>query len=776
MTITGIAPYAFTNRSSDNYVYSNTTLISVSIPKTVTEIGDHAFDNCSAMTTLRWISCGGPTVIGEYAFYRCTKLQNLAIPNGVTTIGKCAFYRCTGLTSVTIPDSVTSIGKKAFYLYNSSGSFQSLTMPGELDPTGWLLYYGMLDTLTFTGKRVLGQPHTVVDVPEREGFDHSGNNLVGRNVNKVVISDSVEVIEPHAFCGCNYLTEVTGCANVTTIGAFAFMNCDKLSHIELGQKLTTIERQAFLECDGLTAVTLPEGIKRLDYACFAWCRNLVNLNLPDSLETIGKYCFSGDMKIQIIDMSQAPDALIEKRTLISGTASLPSVLVRATGGQASQGWGIRSENNDGEDPTQYARWYEESGKLYLEAVSSGRVILETFDNYTGARGSKLLEIRGGTVIRPAEPGYLVSGEKLALSAWKMPAETQVSVQWSLAQGDEQYASISTSGLLTARAVSEAHTITVTATPTDGSEPATRTLRILPKTTGMSLALEGSILGRELSVDMSMRTSLTLTARQEPEDALQGIAWSSSSGAVASVDEGGTVTLHKPGTAVITAASTDGSGVKATLTLNVFYVDGAKTLTVSADVPEIGLQPGQSALLTVSGSAVIPAEKLDFTLSQKGIVTVDETGLVTAGNTPGTVTVTAALRGDPLGRKASLKITVIPLQVQELELIPSVGDSRAQVIEDENSQRLHHRQHPRRQGQLPADAHPPSGGDGPDRHPAHRPDPESAGLPVRKAGAVPVRQGQAGYPEPRQRHYLYPDQAHQLLRHPPERVPGGTRRG
>lgn len=129
----------------------------------------------------------------------------------MTTIGKCAFSWCNELTSVTIPDSVTSIGKEAFYLYNSSGSFQSLTMPGELDPTGWLRYSGVLDTLTFTGTKVLGQPHTVVDVPERGGFDHSGNNLVGRNVNKVVISDSVEVIEPHAFCGCNYLTEVSSC-------------------------------------------------------------------------------------------------------------------------------------------------------------------------------------------------------------------------------------------------------------------------------------------------------------------------------------------------------------------------------------------------------------------------------------------------------------------------------------------------------------------------------------------------------------------------------------
>ena len=87
-------------------------LASVTIPKSVTRIGDNAFYYCGGLTS---VTIGnGVTTIGGYAFCYCSSLSKLTIGNSVTTIGYAAFSVCPSLTNLTIPDSVTTIGGLAF--------------------------------------------------------------------------------------------------------------------------------------------------------------------------------------------------------------------------------------------------------------------------------------------------------------------------------------------------------------------------------------------------------------------------------------------------------------------------------------------------------------------------------------------------------------------------------------------------------------------------------------------------------------------------------------
>ncbi len=89
-----------------------TSLTSITIPNSVTSIGVYAFRGCSGLTSITIPN--SVTSIGSGAFYNCTGLTSVTIPNSVTTIGSFAFRNCKDLTSVTIPNSVTTIGSFAF--------------------------------------------------------------------------------------------------------------------------------------------------------------------------------------------------------------------------------------------------------------------------------------------------------------------------------------------------------------------------------------------------------------------------------------------------------------------------------------------------------------------------------------------------------------------------------------------------------------------------------------------------------------------------------------
>lgn len=597
VTITGIAPYAFAKRDSQyGYVDDNTTLLSVSIPNTVTEIGAHAFDSCTAMSTLRF-----------------------AAGSSLKTVGDSAFESCESLTSLTVPDSIEQFGNKAFY---GLKGLKNLTVSGETDTKGWLGDYRSnlnLDTLTLTGSYVLGGKVT------SDGGSRWIEGMPGRqSVRKLVLSPGI-----------------------TSIGAYAFYYGYEIQEVVFPDTLTEIGESAFEEC-----------------------QNMQSVHFPGSVKTLGRNCFKNCYKLQIIDLSKVPDTIIAKKTKLTNLAVIPEALIRATNGNVSVYWNAENvEDKYSDIRAAYAAQYYGSKDYYLYAVSSGQVRLVCEDTYTGARGSKIVSIKTGTVIKPADTGYLVSGNKLTLSAWAEPDDREVNAIWSLGSGDEAYASITDGGVLTAKTVYEARQITVTAKPYDGGEAVTKTIWILPLTTGMSLNLEDKPLDDQLDVDMLYTKTLNLSAQVQPAGALETVTWSSSAANVARVDADGVVTLMRPGKAVIKASSVDGSKAATQVTLNVTYLDGSTKLTLTGDVPAQGLQPGQTVQFNLRGSEEIAPENVIFTVpaNMAAMGSVDETGLFTAGSKAGTVTVTAALRGDPLNRKASVRFKVLPLQAEEMAL-------------------------------------------------------------------------------------------------------------
>lgn len=95
-----------------NCFYNCCKLVSVTLPNSITSINPDTFTNCSSLKSVTIPS--SVTSIGDGAFLQCTSLTSVTISNSVTYIGNIAFQSCTSLTSITIPSSVTSMGGSAF--------------------------------------------------------------------------------------------------------------------------------------------------------------------------------------------------------------------------------------------------------------------------------------------------------------------------------------------------------------------------------------------------------------------------------------------------------------------------------------------------------------------------------------------------------------------------------------------------------------------------------------------------------------------------------------
>ncbi len=216
-------------------LYLNDKLVTdLVIPDGVTEI-KNVFSGCSSIESITIPD--SVTSIGEGAFSGCKNLKNVTIPDSVTSIGGSAFYGCSGLESITIPGSVTSIGGKAFY---ECGSLENVTISYGVTSIGEYAFYGCksLESITI--------PNSVTSIGN-SAFRSSG-------LENVTISDGITSIGDYTFSNCGNLKNVTIPDSVTEIGNCAFEHCYSLTSVTIPAGVTSIGNYAFSECRKLTDV------------------------------------------------------------------------------------------------------------------------------------------------------------------------------------------------------------------------------------------------------------------------------------------------------------------------------------------------------------------------------------------------------------------------------------------------------------------------------------------------------------------------------------------
>ncbi len=326
--VTTIYELTFNGRSS---------LTSITLPNSLTSIGNFAFGNCTALTSVTFPS--SVTNLGGAVFVGCTaltainvaalnpnyssadgvlfdksqetlllypygKLGSYTPPNSVKSIGEQAFGECPGLTSVTIPSSVTNIGAFALTRCPALMAINVDALHPSYSSADGVLFDKVRQLLIqYPGGKIgsYTTPDSVIAIG-LAAFDGC-TNLAS------VTLPNVTSIEENAFSFCRGLASVslpkvvllgvgsfygTGLTsvklpNVTSIGSYAFQECFGLTNVTLANSLTNIGYQAFLQT-GLTSVTIPSSVTTIDGAAFAQTE-LTSVTLPNSLTKLNTWTF-----------------------------------------------------------------------------------------------------------------------------------------------------------------------------------------------------------------------------------------------------------------------------------------------------------------------------------------------------------------------------------------------------------------------------------------------------------------------------------------------------
>ena len=289
-------------------------LTSLTIPKSISEIGDSAFNGCTGIKELiledglHTLSLGSngndlsvfshcpidSLYLGRNLYYGSSApfrgfktIRTVVIGDSVTVINEKAFAGCSGLISATFGDSVTVI---------ETGAFMDCTSLTQIT---------LSESLTKIGDEVFSGCSALTSLTIPDSVTEIGNNAFQNclRLTYIYIPESVKSIGREVFENCSALTHITIPSYATSIGWKAFAGCSELTSVTIPESVTSIDSEAFWKCTGLTELIIPESVTSIGSNAFYGCTALTSIHLPNTLTYIGSEAFDGCPSLKEIHIS-----------------------------------------------------------------------------------------------------------------------------------------------------------------------------------------------------------------------------------------------------------------------------------------------------------------------------------------------------------------------------------------------------------------------------------------------------------------------------------------
>ncbi|MBQ2252364.1 MAG: leucine-rich repeat domain-containing protein, partial [Clostridia bacterium] len=259
-----VAPYAF---------YSANSLVSVTLPASVKQIGEGAFGDIPSLREVRGGT--GLVEIGAEAFWCCTSLSAFPFSDTIEQIGEGAFYSCRALSEITIPSKLEVL---EYEVFSFCTGLEEIVIPDNVKVIRDYAFYNCDGIRSIT----VGS-----GLEEVEAFTAFG----WCSPTSITLGTVKEEIEPIWHCGYNSCETLTISEGVTEIGEMAFSSFDSLETVVLPNTLKVIGDAAFQDCDGLREIRIPESVETIGRDAFFYCNNLAEIQMPETDILIGYNAF-----------------------------------------------------------------------------------------------------------------------------------------------------------------------------------------------------------------------------------------------------------------------------------------------------------------------------------------------------------------------------------------------------------------------------------------------------------------------------------------------------